>query len=106
MRFVYGMALYVLKYIFKIFFIHIFCVKFYREYLSLLLIRINIVKTTLPSAETFLLMPTIILQSTDHCHFSCLEQGYTMAHTLNKWRSLDFASHWVALATLVIHLLI
>lgn len=34
------------------------------------------------------------------------EQGYSMQHTLGKWSELQFASHWVALATYVIHLLI
>lgn len=27
------------------------------------------------------------------------ERGYGMKHTLSKWSHLDFASHWVALAT-------
>ncbi|KAL1436488.1 hypothetical protein MTO96_049590 [Rhipicephalus appendiculatus] len=34
------------------------------------------------------------------------EQGYSMQHTLGKWSELQFASHWVALATFVVHLLI
>uniref|UniRef100_A0A023FXI7 Protein-serine O-palmitoleoyltransferase porcupine n=1 Tax=Amblyomma parvum TaxID=251391 RepID=A0A023FXI7_AMBPA len=34
------------------------------------------------------------------------EQGYSMQHTLGKWSELQFASHWVALATFIIYLLI
>ncbi|XP_062502747.1 protein-serine O-palmitoleoyltransferase porcupine-like [Corticium candelabrum] len=29
------------------------------------------------------------------------EQGYSMQHTVGRWRDLSFASHWVALATLL-----
>lgn len=34
------------------------------------------------------------------------EQGYSMQHTLAKWSELQFASHWVALVTFVMQLLI
>lgn len=30
------------------------------------------------------------------------EQGYSMEHTVSRWRDLNFASHWVALATLLV----
>ncbi|XP_035829159.1 protein-serine O-palmitoleoyltransferase porcupine-like [Aplysia californica] len=34
------------------------------------------------------------------------DKGYTMWHTLDKWSSLSFLSHWVALGTLVFYWLI
>lgn len=34
------------------------------------------------------------------------ETGYDMAHTLAKWSSLDYLSHWVACGTYFFHLLI
>lgn len=34
------------------------------------------------------------------------EQGYNMEHTLGKWSSLSFASHWVVIGTYLFHLLI
>ncbi|XP_077488327.1 protein-serine O-palmitoleoyltransferase por [Amblyomma americanum] len=37
---------------------------------------------------------------------SLQEQGYSMQHTLGKWSELQFASHWVALATFIFYLLI
>ncbi|KAI0209981.1 Protein-serine O-palmitoleoyltransferase porcupine [Lamellibrachia satsuma] len=33
-------------------------------------------------------------------------KGYDMSHTLSKWSALNFASHWVVVATYVFHLLI
>ena len=32
-------------------------------------------------------------------------QGYDMSHTLSKWSSLNFASHWVVMATYLFYLL-
>lgn len=34
------------------------------------------------------------------------ETGYSYSHTINKWAELGFASHWVALATFCIYILI
>lgn len=34
------------------------------------------------------------------------EKGYGMNHTLGKWSDLDFASHWVALATFLLSIII
>ncbi|CAL1542739.1 unnamed protein product [Lymnaea stagnalis] len=34
------------------------------------------------------------------------EKGYTMWHTLSKWSSLNFLSHWVALGTFIFYWLI
>lgn len=34
------------------------------------------------------------------------EHGYSYWHVLAKWRSLDFASHWVILATFVFYVMI
>lgn len=34
------------------------------------------------------------------------EEGYSYSHTLAKWSSLNYASHWVVLGTYVFHLLI
>lgn len=34
------------------------------------------------------------------------EQGYNMEHTLGKWSSLKYASHWVVVGTYIFHLLI
>ncbi|BFZ10924.1 hypothetical protein BsWGS_13963 [Bradybaena similaris] len=34
------------------------------------------------------------------------EKGYTMWHTLDKWSGLDFVSHWVALGTFILYVLI
>ncbi|GAB1602594.1 hypothetical protein Ahia01_000539000 [Argonauta hians] len=34
------------------------------------------------------------------------EKGYDMHHTLSKWSSLDYLSHWSALGTFLFHLLI
>lgn len=31
-----------------------------------------------------------------------MEEGYSMMHTLKKWRNLDFLSHWIALGTWII----
>lgn len=35
-----------------------------------------------------------------------IQQGYTMWHTLHKWASLGYLSHWVALGTYIVYFLI
>lgn len=34
------------------------------------------------------------------------ETGYSYSHTIDKWSQLNFASHWVAIATYVIYFLL
>ena len=34
------------------------------------------------------------------------EEGYSFYHTMNKWRWLNFSSHWITLATFVFYSLI
>jgi len=40
--------------------------------------------------------------------FTCLLslQGYSMEHTLKKWTSLNYLSHWVVLGTFVFYVMI
>uniref|UniRef100_A0A336M287 Protein-serine O-palmitoleoyltransferase porcupine n=1 Tax=Culicoides sonorensis TaxID=179676 RepID=A0A336M287_CULSO len=38
--------------------------------------------------------------------FHIQEQGFSLSHTLDKWRSLDFASHWIVLISYLFYLVI
>ncbi|XP_060592871.1 protein-serine O-palmitoleoyltransferase porcupine-like [Ruditapes philippinarum] len=39
-------------------------------------------------------------------HSSSEESGYSMEHTLSKWSSLNYLSHWVILGTFLFHVII